>query len=77
VGLAVAGDVGGGEVLPCDGNCPPAEAVSLPLLAAGLRVGLAPALLNAAAKPWPLMSGAAESAEAVPFVCAAPLLTRA
>ena len=66
----VEGDVRDGECLPGTGNCPPVDPPSWALFAAGLRAGLGPALLSAAAKSCPLAPGFAESAEAAPLTCA-------
>jgi hypothetical protein len=64
------GDFGGGEGLPDAGNCPPLGPPLWALFAAGLRAGLEPALLSAAAKSWPPALRAAESADAVSPVVA-------
>jgi hypothetical protein len=66
----VGGDVRTGESLPGTGNCPPVDPPSWALFAAGLRVGLGPALLSAAAKSCSLVPGFAESAEAAPLTFA-------
>jgi hypothetical protein len=69
----VPGNVAGGETLPGTGNCPPAAPPSWVLLAAGLRAGLGPASLSAAAKFWLLAPDRVESAEPAPLVCAGSL----
>ena len=51
---AATGGVGGGERLPADGNWLPTAPASAGLAPPDLRAGLAPALLSAAAKSWPL-----------------------
>jgi hypothetical protein len=62
-----AGDAGGGEGLPGAGICPPFGPLPWALFAAGLRVGLDPALLSSAAKSGPPPLRAAES-DVVPLV---------
>lgn len=62
------GEFWGGERLPGAGKCPPVDPLPWALLAAGLRLGLVPALLSAAAKSWPPALPAAESAVAAPLV---------
>jgi hypothetical protein len=77
VGGGAGGDVRAGERLPGAGKCPPVDPPSWALFAAGLRVGLGPALLSAAAKSWPLAPGMGELADAAPFACAASLFAGA
>jgi hypothetical protein len=64
---AATGEVWGGERLPGAGNCPPVDPLPWALFAAGLRLGLEPALLSAAAKSWPPALRAAKSALAGPL----------
>jgi hypothetical protein len=74
IAAVAAGDVGGGDGLPGAGNWPPVDSLPGALFAAGLRVGLEPALLSADAKSWPPALRAVESADAVPLVDAGSML---